>query len=482
MKFNKLLLAMMLTGAIAPAVLAEESVDTTAAASEELVDTTTTAEVPAEVLGEQSDKDVVQAEEDVDTLDVVEGKLDRYISKVKSSLEKSGKAHKVFVFSCTAELSVDRNDARWAKYRERALERAVLNARMSYLETLNTSVTNNVISSMTSNSGLPTPTEEDFKTDSKMEGFIDKVIAVIDGKLDSELEEMGIDPKQYNAATPSIKRDLYKQSVVEQTVRTSYGDLSGMVVVKQYEEITESGHGTIGVAMVLSASKRDEIKAMIESHGEVAPREEKANKQFASLHQMLSSKKESLYLKTGTDVLYDAEGYPMIIAYGQSGVTYSKSSTKKKIERKVAKKFATNNAWANLSRAYNLNGDLKNKTSVETQESESEKFELIVDSVRSTSSGLTQSLIESMEERAAMQSSIQNMTGVSVEYDWRRKHPVTGHEMVGSVLVWHPKKVTNAKNLASGKSEAQLDQAVQEEVAGSRHSAESEDTFDAADF
>ncbi|MFA0568233.1 DUF6844 domain-containing protein [Vibrio gallaecicus] len=480
MKFNKLLLAMMLTGASAPAVLAEESVDTTAA--EELVDTTTTAEVPAEVLGEQSDKDVVQVEEDVDTLDVVEGKLDRYITKVKSSLEKSGKAHKVFVYSGTAELSVSSSDPRWSKYRERALEKAVLDARISYLSTLNTSPANNVIYSMNSMSGLPIPTVDDFKTDSQMEGFLDKVIAVIDGKLDSELKEMGIDPKQFNAAPPAIKRDLYKESVVEQTARTSYGDLSGMVVVKQYEEITESGHGTIGVVMILSATKRDEIKAMIESHGEVAPQPEKANTQFSSLQQMFSSKKDSLYLKAGTDVLYDSEGYPLIVAYGQSGVTYSKSSTKKKIERKVAKEFATNNAWANLTRAYNLNGDLKSSTSVEAQESESEKFELIIDSVRSTSSGLTQSMYESMEKRASMQSSMRNMTGVSVEYDWRRKHPVTGHEMVGSVLVWHPKKVTNAKNLASGKSEAQLDQAVQEEVVGSRHSAESEDTFDAADF
>ncbi|KOO09888.1 hypothetical protein AKJ18_37075 [Vibrio xuii] len=80
-----------------------------------------------------------------------------------------------------------------------------------------------------------------------------------------------------------------------------------------------------------------------------------------------------------------------------------------------------------------------------------------------------------------MHSSIQNMTGVSTEYEWRRKHPVTGHEMVGSVLVWHPKKITTAKNIASGKTEAQLDLELQGN-GGSTNSAESENMFDAADF
>ena len=470
MKMNKLLAAMLVAGLAMPVV-----------AEEQLVDTKQAAEIPQQVAGEQSDKDVVQAKADVDTTDAVESKLDSYVAKVKKSLEQQGKLHKVFIFSGTAELDVDRNDPNWAKFRERTLEQAVLNARKSYLETLNTSVTNNTITSMAYSNGLPTPTADDFKTDSKMVGFLDKVVAVLEGKLDSELGEMGIDPKQFEAAPPAIKRDLFKESVVDQTVRTSYGDLSGMMVIKVFEEIKESGQGTIGVAMALSASKRAQVKAMIDSDGQVSPQADKANKKFSSIHAMLLAQKDSLYLKSGTQVAYDSEGYPMIIAYGQSGVTFSNSSAKKKIERKVAQNFATNNAWANLSRTYNLNGDLENKTSSEKQVSESEKFELIVDSVRSTSSGLTQNLIESMQERAAMHSSIQNMTGVSTEYEWRRKHPVTGHEMVGSVLVWHPKKITTAKNIASGKTEAQLDLELQGS-GGSSNSAESENMFDAADF
>jgi hypothetical protein len=471
MKINKLLVAMLAAGFAMPAL----------AETEQVVDTKVTAEVTPEVAGEQSDKDVVQVENDVDTADVIEAKLEAYVSKMKRGIEKQGKQHKVFIYSGSAELDVDRNNPNWAKFRERALEKAILDARKSYLETLNTSFENNQIASMAYSNGLPAPTKDDFKTDSKMVGFLDKVVAVLDGKLDAELKDMGIDPKQYNAAPPAIKRDLFKESVAEQSVRSSYGDLSGMMVVKVFEEIRESGQGTIGAILVLSAKKRDQIKAMVDSDGDVAPQADKKNTKLTSIHDYLASRKNSLYLKSGTNIVYDAEGYPLIIAYGQSGVTYSSSSSKKKIERKVAKSFATNNAWANLSRAYNLNGDFENKTTSETQVSESEKFEFIADAVRSTSSSLTQNLIESVEERAAMSSAIKNMTGVSTEYEWRRKHPITGHEMVGTVLVWHPKKITNAKNMASGKSDEQLDIEL-DGPSGSIHSAESEDIFDAADF
>ncbi len=52
--------------------------------------------------------------------------------------------------------------------------------------------------------------------------------------------------------------------------------------------------------------------------------------------------------------------------------------------------------------------------------------------------------------------------------------------MVGTVLGWNPKKVTNAINLASGKSEAQLDMEVAK-LSDSINSAESEVMFDAID-
>ncbi len=470
MKLNKLLLAMAVSG-FAFNVIASES--PTALPQEP--------EVPQEVLGQQSDQDVTKAKPDVDTLDEVERKLKKYVRHVKSSLEKQGKQHKTFVFYGTADLEIDVNDPNWSKKRERALEEAIFNARKQYLETLNTDVDTSTISSMSKVNGLPAPTMDDFRNDDKLVSFIDKVVAVLDAKLDSELEEMGIDPEQYKAAPPAIKRDLYKKSVVEQTERSAYGDLAGMMVVKVFEEVRDSGQGTIGAVLVLSANKRDQVRAMIESNGQINAAPAKANKNFGNIYDYLAAQEDSLYLKTGTQIVYDADGYPMIFAYGQAGVTYSNSSAKKRIERDVAKKFATNNAWANLARTYNLSGDFKETTSSETQVSESEKFEKIADSIRHTSAGLTENLIEQIESRTSMSASLRNMTGVSPEFEWRRQHPVSGHEMVGTVLVWHPTKVTHAINLASGKSESQLDMEM-EEQSDSVNSAESEDMFDAADF
>jgi hypothetical protein len=223
---------------------------------------------------------------------------------------------------------------------------------------------------------------------------------------------------------------------------------------------------------------------MIDSDGQIEPQKDKANPKMQSVYEMLSNQKDSLYLKVGTQIAYDAEGYPMLLSYGQAGVTYATSSTERKIERKAAKSFATNNAWASLAQTYNLNGDFVESTSEENRTSKTEQFDLISGAVRKKSPGLANELIKSVQQSAAMTSSVQNMTGVSTEFEWRRKHPVMGHEMVGTVLVWHPKKIVAAKNMASGMTAEQIDQAAPgaEVSAGGLNSAESEDMFDAADF
>ncbi|ANS86449.1 hypothetical protein VSVS12_02700 [Vibrio scophthalmi] len=476
MKMNKLMIALTMLGLAVPSMAQENQTVST----DKVV-----VEVTEEVAGKPSDADVSQVSEEVDTADVVEQKMADYVRKVKSSLVKQGKQHSVFVYSGSAEIAINRNDPRWTEFRTTALDKAVLETQKNYLKTLNTEVENNMLYSRTSQAGLPTPTKEDFMNETKMASFLDKVVAVLEGKLDAELEEMGIDPKEFQAAPPSIKRDLFKESVVKEVVRVSYGDLAGMMVIKVYEEIRDSGQGTVGVVMALSAEKRDQVRAMVESKGQVSPNKAKANAKFTSVYEMLYNQNDSLYLKVGTQIIYDNEGYPMLVSYGQAGVTYAQSAQRRKLERQTAKTFADNNAWASLAQTYNLSGDFRSSTSEENQVSETEQFDLMAEGVRNKSSGITNNLIKKVSESAAMTSSVQGMTGVSVEYEWRRKHPVIGHEMVGSVLVWHPKTIQSAVNMASGKTAYELNTDADMSLdgpAGSVNSAESEDMFDAADF
>lgn len=476
MNFNKLVLALALSGFTFSTVAQE----TPPSPESKIV-----VEVTADVAGQPSDADVTKVNEDIDTADVIDEKIADYVRKIKQSLVKNGKQHSVFIYSGAAEIAVNRNDPRWSEYRAAALDKAVLEAQKDYLQTLNTDVENNVLYSKTSQAGLPTPTKEDFMNKNKMTSFLDKVVAVLEGKLDSELETMGIDPKKFEQASPSIKRDLFKESVVKEVVRSSYGDLAGMMVIKVYEELRDSGQGTVGVVMALSAEKRDQVRVMVDSKGQIAPLKAKANPEFMSVYEMLFAQNDSLYLKVGSQIVYDKEGYPLLVSYGQAGVTYTESSQRRKLERESAQTFATNNAWASLAQTYNLSGDFRSATSEENQVRESEQFDLIAEGVRSKSSGIANNLIKKISESAAMTSSVQGMTGVSVEYEWRRKHPITGHEMVGSVLVWHPKTIQSAVNMASGKSANELEMEADKSVAGPAgkvNSAESEDMFDSADF
>lgn len=475
MKLNQLMLAFVITGVAMPTSLVQ--------ASETIPVTRPVAEVTSEIAGSPSDADVSQVADDIDTSDIIDEKIKNYEHKIKRNLAKGNKIHQVFIYSGLGDISVSRHDPRWSEYRAAALDKAVMEAQKQYLETLNSSVESNILYSYTRQKGLPTPTREDFINETKMASFLDKVVAVLEGKLDAELVNMGIDPRKFSAATPAIKRDLFKESTVKETLKTSYGDLAGMMIIKVFEEIRESGMGTVGVVMALSAEKREQVRALVESEGQIQPIKSKANPKFTSVYEMLYNQEDTLYLKVGTQIIYDNEGYPLLISYGQSGVTYAQSPQRRRIERKTAQTFATNNAWSSLAQTYNLSGDFSSSTSEENQQSETEQFDLMAEGIRSHTSGITNNLIQKVNESANLKSSVQGMTGVSIEYEWRRKHPIIGHEMVGSVLVWHPKTIQSAVKMASGElvSELEIDMP-KDDFVGTVNSAESEDMFDAADF
>ncbi|WP_434355326.1 hypothetical protein NF212_10415 [Parasalinivibrio latis] len=441
-------------------------------------DTSTTQSVPAEPDSTaQSAQDVQVAEIDPDQQ--VQELIDKYRQAVEAKVRAQGKQNSVVFFEGKGQIAVDKNHTDWSEFRALALNEAVLKARESYLKTLNRDFVQQDIKEYFKAKGLPEPTADDFKSESKLTQLLNKAIAVVDSKLNAELEENGVNPQEFEAAPQTKKQQLFREYIGTKSITRAYGDLSGMFVVKTFEVIEDNGKGTVGVVMALSNAKRDRVKALVESRGNVMPDPEKANPANANIKSKLANMNDTLFLNTGTQLWYDDKGYPMLVSFGQAGVIYTNDPDERTMEREAARGYAEDNAWGLLAGTYNMNGNFA-RDSMRGQEKTKDKvFEFAAGNVRtSETAGIQRKIMSVTEESSKMTSSIRDVTGVGVEHTWLKKHPVTGKEMTGVVVVWHPVRIQNAEDLQNGREPV----ATETNKPTSAHEAGSEDFFDAADF
>lgn len=413
----------------------------------------------------------------IDPYDSVSQNIEEFMGVANDRTHAEGRSHLVQFFSGTALVEVDKNHPDWAKFRSMAILEATANARESYLRTLNVDKAQEEIKEHFKASGLPEPTAEDFQSESKLGALFDKVVAVAGAKLDAMLDESGIDGTEFKSATPKQKQLLMKQHFATKSIMSAYGDLAGMFVHKTFEQYSDNGKGAVGVVMVLSAEKRDRLKALVEAKGNATPDPSKAKPGNGNLRKVFAQN-DAIYLEVGTNIWNDDKGYPLMVAFGQSGVRYSSDPDDRAMETEAAYEFAEDNAWGALAQTYNLNGDFA-KESIQTKIKQKEKlFEYKKGKVNKSQSGIQLQLQEQLNVSSSMASSIQGITGVGVKYKWKKRHPIGGKDMVGVVVVWHPQAIYAAEQLQSGKSASEIDSSSlssQETGSGTLHKLESKE-------
>ncbi|MCF8777210.1 hypothetical protein LZU85_00235 [Vibrio sp. IRLE0018] len=419
-----------------------------------------------------------------DTADAVESKIGEYIAQKEQLIEAANKSHLIRFFGGQAEISVTTNHPDWAVYRAMALAEAMHRARDSYLKTLNRDFVEEQVRETFHQHGLPEPTAKDFQSDNRFQQLLGKAVALFDGHLSKELEKFGISAPEFAQAPPEKKQILMQQYFENRSISKAYGDLSGMFVTKTYEQYDESGKGTIGVVMTLSLNKRDKVVDLINSKGDVQPDPTRKNPTAANLKEYFKNQSVP-YMNAGTDLMYDAQGYPMLVSFGQYGVVHTSDRDMRSIEREAAEGFAEDAAWSALASAYNLSGDFARESIKRTAKEKSRTTTLIgPDATRTAEGSLQRTVQTTSTESSKMTSSLKQMTGVSIEHKWRAKHPATGHEMVGVVLVWHPIKVQNTVKMQSGARADELEKPTSSNASPSNLKTESEsaDRFDLSDF
>lgn len=290
---------------------------------------------------------------------------------------------------------------------------------------------------------------DEIKAKSQLEALWDKALALADGALDRKLEDLGISPEQYNKAPKEKKKTLLKSAITQKSITKALADTSGMIPLQTFEGTDGKGNYAVRVAISKSPNRVALVKAMLRNGSNVPAQTNK--KSSKTIEEQVILPDDVLFNQFGTRLLYDKEGYPVLISFGQAGVINSGSEAMKAVKLESARNLAKTNARDALTNLLHSSTVFK---SVVTQVSKAATDMKLI----SGNDGITEEMIESVDytnstdNTSTTKSQITNFAGIRELHNWNYVHPQLGHEVVGTILMWSPKTAAHAKGIKNTKA------------------------------
>lgn len=337
----------------------------------------------------------------------------------------------------------------WVDYRNRAFRQAYIEALAKYLEYRGIDNTATLVRTKFDDKSIPRFRPEELRNVTKMDEVLDKIVALADGKINQQLDELGIDPSEYKALPKQKRKDLLRSCIAETGVTKATDELTGVMPVQTFEASNENGQHVVAVAIVASPKMRQFVDEVKTQRGNIAPNSKKAGGKM--LYEVFSNDDQALISAFGIRRMYDKDGYPVLVSFGQSGNTYTGPDYEERLdERETSYEYAKQQAMANFSFLLDSVGSLK----IKSEESACKVKNIIVDENgredRNTSKKIAKKLLKTINMRGKMRS----QAGISELYRWTTKDPLYSKEVNGVILTWSPRAERTAYNLKDYKNHA----------------------------
>ncbi len=350
----------------------------------------------------------------------------------------------------------------WGNARVMAYKEALLKAQAKYISYLGISIKAESMRRFFKDpTQMPSFEPEELRETGKIAELLDKAVALAGGKLDQQLMELGIDPEEF-AAAPREKRAVLFNRATSETVKTrARQSLTGVIPLKTFESYDQQGNHAVAVAIVASNNFRQFIYDVIHSKGDLAPKPEKAAPE--SLRAFLRKDKKALLSDFGIRRMYDQNGYPVLVSFGQSSNPYRGDDPQARAdEREMSFTLARNSAYANFAYLFNSTGIAEESASTKMERKR-------VGIARAEGTDITESeeetqrFISTVDSEITARGSVSNLPGTKELFRWTAKHPMHGHEINGVVYIWHPLAEQNARQLRDFKPAKSSSQATRSE-------------------
>ncbi|KAB7624115.1 DUF6844 domain-containing protein [Alkalilimnicola sp. S0819] len=388
--------------------------------------------------------------------------------------------NELFYTTASASVMARPEHRQWADFRASAYDEALLKAKAKYMVQQGVTTTAEQVRELFDNGNqMPDFSPEELRSNSRLMAVLNKAVGVASGKLDEQLRELGMDPSEFKAAPPEKRATLFRRAVTSREISRARATLDGVIVVKTFEAHNANGDHAVAVAIVASPKFRARIDNLVSSRGEVSPSPERARGE--PLKAYMQAHRKGLMNEFGVRHMYDDQGYPVLISYGQAGNPYQGEDFQRRADqREVAFASAKSTALANF--AYLINSSGTNRESQSTTASRAtEGVARHVDGVTQVSEESYVEYIRQLDSSTTVRGRMNDLPGITELYRWTEKHPLYGHEINGVVYLWHPRSEQLARDIR-GQNAGKASSKPAQRTKGSAGTVQSMDSMDSSDF
>lgn len=348
-------------------------------------------------------------------------------------------------YQATETVAVDETNQQWAKWRVVAYKKATMKIKQEFMESIYGKICGSTLQEYfndESDDRLDFPEFNDPRAFSRYGEIWAKLIALTGIRLDRALQELGIDPAQYAAAPPEMRKNLFKNNLIERSVTRAAGQLGGLIPIKTFEGFDTKGNYTIGVI----AMYYEKVKQLaFDITKKQAPLLSK--KSGNPVQSYIPQENKQLSEAFGVRLVFDETGAPVIISYGQWSYVY-KGIDQKRLDRsyEFAESKAKTESQKQIAQFLNSSAFYKKVEEVKALDEE--------DAIMDRDGNIRQENLTTMIDK--LQSSMKvrfnsDLRGMKPIKRWSYKHP-NGHEIVGVVTVWTQKNAENVDKIRNWKS------------------------------
>lgn len=346
-----------------------------------------------------------------------------------------------------AKVKVKPSDPNWVNARSMAYSEALIDAYAKVAQEISLTSKNSMVKELLDDQTPPQLDPE--RANTEFSSLIDKLAAVAGGMLDKKLEELGVDPTQYDKAPVEKRKTLLKDAISKRSEVKAIADTTGMVPLQTFEGKDSDGTYLIRVAISKDTDRIALLKTILRQGERVAPNEAKASDK--SLEDRLMLVPELMFSQFGSRLIYDEEGFPVLVSFGQAGVPNRGSSVEKSIGYESAKNLAKTSAIDSMTSLLQSSTTFRNI--VNQIASESKDMKIISDKGSVIEEVYEDaSYAHSIDSKTATTSQITNFAGTREFHTWSYTLPDTKQEVVGVVMIWSPETASQANSVKKAKA------------------------------
>lgn len=380
----------------------------------------------------------------VDPAMEIEAAFDRFFSTgFGKKLQQRMASGELYVGQAWAEVQVSPQNSQWPKYRVMAYENAITKAENIYLMALSSKIAvEKTRRYFADNSGnIPDFDNSDSNNQDKVSRIFDKALTLTEEKLNMALDDLGVDPEKYTNSSLPQRHTLFKDVLIKSSMKEAVGSLTGLLPIQTFEAQNTNGEHVIGVIIVSSQKMSQFARAIISNRKEFSSDESRRGQ---SVFELISKDKALLLDQFGIRRLYDEQGYPVLLSYGQWGNAY-RGTDKRQSRRQRSAALNQARLQADQQIAMFISGKATATEESQTGQIVEQSIDIHQDNYKEEHD--ISQIIDQIKKESRSKARVK-LSGLTDVLTWSQPHPVyPNQELVGVVRVWSPLYDKNMRHL-----------------------------------